>query len=140
MLRNVKLLQRKTLDILYKIIVRSVIDYALPVYANNLKQTEIARLERLQYRAAKLTTGALHFSNKEKLNLELGWETIYTRIKFLGLSLFHKIHLRLTRPLVRNCLSQLDWEGNNNRTRSKGGYMPYPNYSTKFSNSFFPFF
>ena len=92
MLRNEKLLQRKTLDMLYKIIVCSVIDYRV-----------------------------LHFTSKDKLNSELGWETIDTRIKFVGLSLFHKIHLRLTRPLVRNCLSQLDWEGN------KGGYMPYPN-------------
>ena len=37
-LRNVKMLKRKTLDLLYKIIVRSVIDYALPLYGNNLKK------------------------------------------------------------------------------------------------------
>ena len=42
-LRNVKFLKRNTLDLLYKITVRSVIDYALPVYANNLKLTELAR-------------------------------------------------------------------------------------------------
>ena len=35
-LRNVKFLKRNTLDLLYKITVRSVIDYALPIYANNL--------------------------------------------------------------------------------------------------------
>ena len=52
--RNVKMLKRKTLDLLYKVTVRSVIDYALPIYANTLKQTELARLERVQYRAAKL--------------------------------------------------------------------------------------
>ena len=107
--------------------IRSVIDYA-----NNLKQPEIAKLEHLQYRAATLAAGDLHFSNKDKLNSELGWETISTRIKFLGLSLFHKIYLRLTRPLVTNCLSQLDWKGNN-RKRSKGGYKPYPNYSNHLS-------
>ena len=59
-LRNVKFLKRGTLDLLYKVTVRSVIDYSLPVHGNNLKQTDIARLERLQYRAAKLVTGALH--------------------------------------------------------------------------------
>ena len=137
-LRNVKMLKRKTLDLLYKVTVRSVIDYALPIYANTLKQTELARLERVQYRAAKLVTGALHFTSKEKLNLELGWETIKTRIEFLGLSLFHKIHLHETRPLIRNCLSKLDFE-RKYVLRSKGGYLPYPNYGTKFINSFFPF-
>ena len=48
-LRSVKLLSRQTLDILYKLTVRSVIDYALPVYYKTLKQTEMSRLERLQY-------------------------------------------------------------------------------------------
>ena len=62
----------------YKVTVRSVIDYALPIYANTLNQTELARLERLQYKAAKLVTGALQFTSQEKLNLELGWESIKT--------------------------------------------------------------
>ena len=71
-LRKVKYLKRNTLDLLYKLTVRSVIDYALPVYSNNLKLTDLARLDRIQYRAAKLVTGALHFTNKDKLNNELG--------------------------------------------------------------------
>ena len=86
-LRNVKFLKRKTLDLLYKITVRSVVDYALPLYSNNLKLTDLARLDRLQYKAGKLVTGALHFTSRDKLNIELGWENFQTRIKFVGLSL-----------------------------------------------------
>ena len=56
-LRHVKMLKGGTLDLPFKITVRSVIDYSLPIYGNNLKQTDLARLERLQYRAAKLVTG-----------------------------------------------------------------------------------
>ena len=89
-LKSVKQLNRKTLDLLYKLTIRSVVDYALPLYANNLKQTDLCRLENLQYRAAKLVTGSLHFTSREKLNIELGWETIKDRIKFLGLCLFQK--------------------------------------------------
>ena len=59
-LRSIKLLSRQTLDLLYKITVRSVIDYGLPVYFKTLTQTEISRLEQIQYRAAKLVSGALH--------------------------------------------------------------------------------
>ena len=118
-LRNVKFLKRGTLDLLYKVTVRSVIDYSLPVYGNNSKQTDIARLERLQYRAAKLVTGALHYTSREKLNNELGWESIHKRMQFLGLCIFHKIHLQETRPLVRKCLSKLDYE-KKQLTRSKG--------------------
>ena len=63
-LRKIKFLNRKTLDLLYKVIVRSIIDYALPIYANTLKLSEIARLEKIQYQAAKLVTGALHFTSQ----------------------------------------------------------------------------
>ena len=132
------MLKRKTLDILYKLTVRSVIDYALPIYGNNLKKTDLSRLESLQYRAAKLVTGALHHTSKEKLNCELGWESIKKRIDFLGLCLFQKIHLHETRPLIRSCLTKLDRE-KKQMTRSKGGYLPFPNYGTKFQNSFFPY-
>ena len=72
-----------------------------------LKTSELAQLDNLQYRAAKLVTGALHFTNKEKLNIELGWESFQQRIEFLGLSLFHKIHLFETRPLIRNCMTKV---------------------------------
>ena len=101
-----KFLKRETLDLLYKITVRSVIDYSLPVYSNNLKLSELARLDRLQYKAGKLVTGALHYTNREKLNEELGWENFQTRIKFLGLTLFQKIHLHQTWPLVRKSMTK----------------------------------
>ena len=100
-LRSVKLLSRQTLDQLYKLVVRSVIDYGLPIYCKQLRQKELARLENIQYRAAKIVTGAYHFTSRDKLNCELGWESIQTRGNVLGLSIFHKIHKCETRPLIR---------------------------------------
>ena len=111
----------------------------MPIYSNTLKVTELARLERIQYRAAKLVTGALHFTSQEKLNAELGWESIKKRIDFLGLCLFQKIHLKQTRPLISKCMPKLDWE-KKQITRSKGGYIPYKYYGNDYSNSFFPFY
>ena len=136
-LRTVKLLSRQTLDVLYKITVRSVIDYALPVYCNTLKQTELSHLENLQYRAAKLVTGAYKFTCREKLNLELGWESIQKRSDNLGLNIFHKIHSYETRPMIRSCMPQPDI-GNKFNTRSKGGYIPFKYVGSKFKRSFFP--
>ena len=136
-LKSVKLLNRQTLDLLYKVTVRSLVDYALPIYGNNLKQTDLNRLEQLQYRAGKLVVGALNYTSKEKLYDELGWETIQKRIEYLGLSIFHKIHVGETRPLLKKCITKVDWE-NKQHLRSKGGYLPHPNYCIKFLNSFFP--
>ena len=104
-LKSVKLLSRKTLDQLYKITVRSVIDYALPVYFKNIKQTDMGRLNRVQYNAAKVVSGALHLSSIDKLNKELGWETINDRAEYLGITFFHKVHLHETRPLIRKYMN-----------------------------------
>ena len=123
-LRSVKLLNRQTLDLLYKLTVRSVVDYALPVYYKCLKVTDLARLENIQYKAGKIVTGAYHFTSKDKLNLELGWETISKRGDILSLNIFQKIHLQETRPLIRKCMPKLDFE-KRCETRSKGGYIPF---------------
>ena len=80
----------------------------------------------------------MHYTSREKLNLELGWENFQTRIKFLGLCLFQKIHLHETRPLIRKCKSELDY-AKKYLTRSKGGYSPYPNYGVRYKNSFLPY-
>ena len=69
-LRSVKLLHRNTLDLLYKLTVRSIIDYGLIVYGTSLKQSDLKRYEQIQYRAGKLITGALHLTSSEKLNIE----------------------------------------------------------------------
>ena len=98
------------MDVLYKLTVRSVIDYALIVYYKSLKQTDIGRLENLQYRSGKLVCGALHYTNKDKLNLELGWESIMDRGNLLSINIFHKIHRHETRPLIRVCMPKLDLE------------------------------
>ena len=117
--------------------VRSLIDYALPVYGNQIKKTELAQLDNLQYRAAKLVTGAYHLTNREKLNLELGWESIQQRCDILCLNIFHKIHLQETRPLIRSCMPKPDL-GNKYFIRSKGGYIPFKRLRFKFDQSFFP--
>ena len=137
-LRSVKLLNRKTLDLLYKITVRSVIDYTLPVYLKTLRQTELSRLENIQYRAAKIVTGAFHYTSKDKLNIELGWETIEKRSDILCLNIFHKIHLHETRPLIRKCMPKLDIL-REHYLRSKGGYIPFKNYGVNFKKSFFSY-
>ena len=71
-LRSVKQLNRSILDLPYKLTVRSIIDYAMPVYYGNLKLTERKRLDQILYRAAKLVTGTLHYTSQLKLNIELG--------------------------------------------------------------------
>ena len=77
-------------------------------------------------------TGSLNYTSRIRLNEE----TIRERIKFLGLSIFHKIHVKEYRPLLQKCATKFDSLKEHN-LRSKGGYSPYPRYGIKFHN-FFP--
>ena len=56
--------------------------------------------EQLQYKYAKIVTGALYITSKDKLNLELGWGSIETRANILGITLFHKPLLGNQQPLI----------------------------------------
>ena len=69
---------------MYKLTIRSVIDYALSVYHKNVKQKNIARLDKLHYRDSQIVTAALYFTSKDKQNSELGWETLWKGVIFLA--------------------------------------------------------
>ena len=90
-IRKVKILNRKTLDILYKVTVRSVIDYALPVYCHSLKVSEKAKLDKIQY-AAKIVTGVYKQAIRLKFFLRAG----LGRNKDQG-QLFRIIHISFKR-------------------------------------------
>ena len=137
MLRNVHYLQRKTLDLLYEVIVRSVTDYALPLYYRSLSISEKKQLSQNQYRAAKLWTGAQHLTSQIKLEVELAWETLDTRATCLGLDIFQKILNGNTRPLVRKCMPLFNSQRQHN-TRNQSLFDLTKHTYVKFSNPFFP--
>ena len=60
-LRSVRFLKRSTLDLLYKVCVRSTIEYGLVIYWHTLKPSEAARIKQIQYRAAKSVQGLYIF-------------------------------------------------------------------------------
>ena len=64
MIYKVRELNRKTLDMMYKMHVRSCIDYCLPVYGPSLSATQVNKLDQLQYRAARMATMAMKFTRE----------------------------------------------------------------------------
>ena len=85
LLRSVKFLDRATLDLLYKLTIRSVLEYGIVVYYHSLTLTQKARLAQVQYRAARLCTGALYHTSQVKLEHDLSLETLVSRVDFLSL-------------------------------------------------------
>ena len=132
---QVKGLSRHCLDVLYKLHVRSSIDYGISVFGPSLNNKQIEKLDNLQYRAAKIVTGALKFTSKENLQRELGWENTRKRIEFICLTQFRKIAHWETTPLIRDCLPPLL----NQRYPTNRTFEHYPDKKRVLEDSYFPF-
>ena len=93
----------------------------------------------MQYKSAKIVTGALHLTSREKLNLELGWESIDVRADILGLTLFHKTLLGQQQPLITSCMPKLAPHTGQN-ARHQRRFLSFPRGKVKFLNSYFVLF
>ncbi len=71
-------LHRRTLEKLYTCYIRPILEYASPVWDNCSNELSDS-LERIQYEAARLVTGATRSISREKLLSEAGWETLAKR-------------------------------------------------------------
>ena len=86
-----KYLPRPILDQLYKMYVRPHFDYCDVIYDGHITVRDRNRLETLQNRAARLTTGTLLRTSTGKLRNELGWHRLETRRRIHRLTLYHKL-------------------------------------------------
>ena len=120
---------------LYKITVRSVIDYGIFVYYQTLTLLQKNKLDKIQYSSAKRLSGTLHYTSREKLEKELGWESIRDRADNLGLTLFYKIHYNVTRPLVKCWMPSI--RNTNTALRSNTVYIETSFKGLKYRKSFF---
>ena len=124
----------KTLDQMYKALVRSHLDYCDIIYHIPSKQDQfggilnslMAKAERIQYQAALAITGAWKGTNRSKLYDELGWESLSDRRWCRRILQVHKIvKNKLTRSPLYNQTSINTFHG----LRCK---------SARYMNSFFP--
>ena len=92
-------LPRKTLDQMYKALIRSHLDYCDIIYHIPSVQTQFGvtrtdlmeKAERIQYQEALAVTGAWQDSSRSKLNEELGWESLSERRWYRRILQVHKI-------------------------------------------------
>ena len=109
-----KFLPIRTLDQMYKALVRSHLDYCdiiyhIPAQLNppplgltlpNL----MGKVEQIQYKAALAITGAWRGSSRVKIYEKLGWETLSDRRNLRRILQMHKILNNDTPPYLKACL------------------------------------
>ena len=141
-----KFLPRKTLDQMYKTLVRSHLDYCDVIYHTPSYQTQpffglslhslMNEVERIQYQAALAISGTWQGSCRNKLYEELGWESLSDRRFSRRLLLIHKIINNQTPSYLKDKLlpfrRPLYSRTNENTLRE------YRCKSSRYMNSFFP--
>ena len=84
------ILPRDSLETIYCTMIRPILEYGCVIYYAHETVTTL-KLERVQYEAGKIVSGALKYSSYNKICLELGWPKISERAKLLKASLMFKI-------------------------------------------------
>ena len=132
-----KLVPRKTLEHLYTVMIRPVIEYACTVF-DNITITNSIRLERLQRSAAIICTGAFSITPTDNLLKELGWDTLASRRKYHRMVLMYK----MTKDMVPDYLKRLLPPYNHNRTmynlRNRENITLVQTKKMFYGNSFLP--
>ena len=82
---------RQSLLTIYKSFVRPILDYADIMYDKPHKGSFIEKLERVQYNACLVITGAFKGTSRERLYQELGLELLKGRRCHRKLCFFYKI-------------------------------------------------
>ena len=88
------LLNRNTLNKIYKMFIRPHFEYACELW-DGCTIEQIEKLEKLQLEAARIVTGLPKYTSRQILYYETGWETLEERRKRRKLCLFYKIQNNL---------------------------------------------
>ena len=103
-----KWLKTSVLALIYKLHVRSILDYACTIYDSTTSKfvSRDLLVESAQKAAARIVLGALRHTSCLKMYCFLGWETLTDRRKYMKLTLFFKLINNKCRSLFRSLAPQ----------------------------------
>ena len=138
MLKGIKFkVDRTTLTKLFKSLVRPVMEYA-DVLWDGCTESESDLLEHVQYEAAKIVTGAMKGTSKQRLMQETGWEDMKVRRAIHKLLLYFKIVNNFCPSYLTELLPFQVSERTNYSLRTASNYSLFSSRTERFKKSFFP--
>ena len=125
-LRKLKyLLNRNTLDKIYKMFIRPHFEYACEVWDGCFIE-QSNKLERLQMEAARIVTGLPKYTPSRYLYYETGWELLSERRRKRKLCLFYKINQDIASTFLKELLPPSVGHKNRYNLRNSDNYcLPF---------------
>ena len=115
------LLDRESLQIIYTSFIRPILEYSDVVW--DITQYEVNAIQKNQYEAAKIVTGATKLVSLDMLNQETGWESLQLRRSKHKLGLFYKMKNNLC-PAYLSSLVPESFEGTTYNLRDSQNIRP----------------
>ena len=131
------LLDRSSLEKLYKTYIRPILEYGDVVWSN-INRGEVYELEKLQLKAARIVCGAKKGTSHNRLYEELGWETLEERRKYHCLTQMYRIIHKQVPTLLSEIMPANINQRNPYNTRNTGNIdLPRTN-TDSYARSFIP--
>ena len=130
-------LDRKSLETIYTVFIRPILEYADTIW-DNCTQQEKNELEKIQLEAARIATGATKLVSIQKLYDETGWETLETRRKKHILTLFYKIYNNISPTYLSSLVPPLVQNASNYSLRNADDTRTIYARTSQYNNSFLP--
>ena len=128
---------RRCLEILYKSMIRPLLEYADIIYDGSA-DNQLKRLEDTQRQAALTCTGAYKHTNHNRLLEELGWPPLSLQRRHHRLNLMFKIQHQLSPRYLTDSCPVLTQDRTNYNLRSGLNITTPIQKTATYQNSFFP--
>ena len=139
MKRLSSVISRKNLLTIYKSFVRPHLDYADIIYDNPINDSFREKIERVQYTASLVITGAIKGTSRERLYKELGLESLSARRWSHRLIFFYKIIKGISPSYLMPYLISNNNDSYNTRSCSHNKIKSLKTRTQAFSSAFFPY-
>ena len=130
-------LDRRSLDKMYKIFIRPLLEYGNTVWDNCIKENKTA-LENIQRDAQRISSGATKLCSFEKLYNETGYETLENRRKKHRLCQMYKMTHNLTPNYLQRLLPPQIREQSRYHLRNPNNFMTPITRTRFYYSSFLP--
>ena len=130
-------LDRSSLEKIYLTFIRPLLEYG-DILFDNCTQNEKSSIEKIQHEAARIVTGATKLVSIEKLNKEVGWESLETRRRNHKLTLFYKMINNQTPAYLSDLIPLTVGDNSRYPLRNSNNIQTINARTNHYHNSFLP--
>ena len=131
------ILDRKTLETIYRTYIRPLLEYADVIWDNNITYL-VDKIEKVQMEAARIVTGGIRLVSLNNLYLETGWDKLKNRREMHRLVYFYKMKNNISPQYLSDLVPDSLNSIHSHNTRNSSIIPPIRTRTSLYTNYFLP--